>query len=195
MQDIKPIETVYNGYRFRSRLEARWAVFFDSLGISYEYEPEGLVLSDGSRYLPDFYLPQFFCYLEVKRKGLTDEERMTAGMKISDGERSGTWAGIIVFGDPKDHEAYIFCQEYNNSSGGSYRNKVAFDIDVHTRKPILIAEGDSRDRVFLDSFGNQHQIPMLTGAWRTARTAFALDAETRARQARFEYGATPIRKG
>ena len=38
--DIKPIETVYNGYRFRSRLEARWAVFFDAAGIEYEYEPE-----------------------------------------------------------------------------------------------------------------------------------------------------------
>lgn len=25
---IKPIETIYNGYHFRSRLEARWAVFF-----------------------------------------------------------------------------------------------------------------------------------------------------------------------
>ena len=39
--DIKPIETYYNGYRFRSRLEARWAVFFDALGVPYEYEPEG----------------------------------------------------------------------------------------------------------------------------------------------------------
>lgn len=25
MTDLKPIETVYDGYRFRSRLEARWA--------------------------------------------------------------------------------------------------------------------------------------------------------------------------
>lgn len=25
---IKPIETKYDGYLFRSRLEARWAVFF-----------------------------------------------------------------------------------------------------------------------------------------------------------------------
>lgn len=33
---IKPIETKYKGYRFRSRLEARWAVFFDALGISWE---------------------------------------------------------------------------------------------------------------------------------------------------------------
>ena len=39
---IKAIETVYKGYRFRSRLEARWAVFFDALGIHYRYELEGL---------------------------------------------------------------------------------------------------------------------------------------------------------
>lgn len=58
MPDIRPIETEYNGYRFRSRIEARWAVFFDALGISYQYEPEGFELPDGSRYLPDFYLPQ-----------------------------------------------------------------------------------------------------------------------------------------
>lgn len=38
---IKAKETRYNGYRFRSRLEARWAVFFDTLGIKYEYEKEG----------------------------------------------------------------------------------------------------------------------------------------------------------
>ena len=56
MADIKPIETIYNGYRFRSRLEARWAVFFDAAGIEYEYEPQGYRLSDGSTYLPDFYL-------------------------------------------------------------------------------------------------------------------------------------------
>lgn len=28
---VKAIDTVYKGYRFRSRLEARWAVFFDAL--------------------------------------------------------------------------------------------------------------------------------------------------------------------
>ena len=32
---IKAIETRYNGYRFRSRTEARWAVFFDAFGIRY----------------------------------------------------------------------------------------------------------------------------------------------------------------
>lgn len=51
---MKPIETAYNGYRFRSRLEARWAVFFDALGVDYEYEPEGFDLGNGVYYLPDF---------------------------------------------------------------------------------------------------------------------------------------------
>ena len=55
--EIKAIETIYNGRRYRSRLEARWAVFFDSLGIRFEYEPEGFVLSNGMAYLPDFFLP------------------------------------------------------------------------------------------------------------------------------------------
>jgi len=53
---IKPIETEYNGYKFRSRLEARWAVFFDRAGIVYDYEPEGFDLGDGVYYLPDFKL-------------------------------------------------------------------------------------------------------------------------------------------
>lgn len=51
---IQAIETVYKGYRFRSRLEARWAVFFDALKLEWEYEPEGFELGKGIRYLPDF---------------------------------------------------------------------------------------------------------------------------------------------
>lgn len=64
--DIKPIETVYAGCHFRSRLEARWAVFFDTLGVQWEYEPQGYELSSGSRYLPDFYLPGTDQWVEVK---------------------------------------------------------------------------------------------------------------------------------
>lgn len=76
MTDIRAIETIYKGYRFRSRLEARWAVFFDALGVEYEYEPEGFELGDGMRYLPDFRLKcygtrglggtPFDLYVEVK---------------------------------------------------------------------------------------------------------------------------------
>ncbi len=63
---MKPIQTSYKGCKFRSRLEARWAVFFDSLGIIWEYEKEGFVLSTGDTYLPDFWLPQLDCFFEVK---------------------------------------------------------------------------------------------------------------------------------
>lgn len=65
MRGIKPIETYYNGYRFRSRLEARWAVFFDSMGIRYKYEKEGFSLPSGP-YLPDFWLPDWEIWFEVK---------------------------------------------------------------------------------------------------------------------------------
>ena len=52
--NLRAIETRYRGFRFRSRLEARWAVFFDAIGAAWEYEPEGFQLHDGQWYLPDF---------------------------------------------------------------------------------------------------------------------------------------------
>lgn len=52
---IPAIETRYAGCHFRSRIEARWAVFFDHLGIGWEYEPQGFDLDSGP-YLPDFLL-------------------------------------------------------------------------------------------------------------------------------------------
>jgi hypothetical protein len=50
---VQAIETHYAGCRFRSRLEARVAVFLDNLHIRWEYEPQGYELPSG-RYLPDF---------------------------------------------------------------------------------------------------------------------------------------------
>ena len=77
MSQIKAIETFYKGYHFRSRLEARWAVFFETLGIPWKYEVEGyereLPYGSGpkiTRYLPDFFLPKRWgdggVYVEVK---------------------------------------------------------------------------------------------------------------------------------
>jgi hypothetical protein len=45
------ISTWYNGTHFRSRLEARWAAFFDRAEWRWTYEPDEL---DG--YIPDFKL-------------------------------------------------------------------------------------------------------------------------------------------
>jgi hypothetical protein len=101
--NIKPIETLYKGYRFRSRLEARWAVFFDVLGIKWEYEKEGYDLGEVGWYLPDFWLPQLYdrvlnagMWVEVKALEPTPEEtvkveELTAGTRHS---------SIIVWGMP-----------------------------------------------------------------------------------------------
>lgn len=80
---LKAIETYYKGYRFRSRLEARWAVFFDSLKIKWQYEPEGLILSDGTYYLPDFYLPESDSFFEVKGL-MTDKDAHKIEQLIED---------------------------------------------------------------------------------------------------------------
>jgi hypothetical protein len=62
---IKAIETTYGGCRFRSRLEARWAVLLDHLKIEWQYEAQGYEFN-GRHYLPDFYLPLSKVHLEVK---------------------------------------------------------------------------------------------------------------------------------
>lgn len=70
---IKAIETLYKGYCFRSRLESRWAVFMDRLGIKWEYEPEGYQTKYGL-YLPDFFLPELECFAEVKPSSFTVDQ-------------------------------------------------------------------------------------------------------------------------
>jgi hypothetical protein len=61
----KAIETTYNGILFRSRTEARIALLFDLMKIEWSYEPEGFDIN-GRWYLPDFYLPLYDAFWEVK---------------------------------------------------------------------------------------------------------------------------------
>lgn len=67
---MNPIRTNYGGCRFRSRIEARWAVFFDHLDLKWEYESQGFIVGRPFRrprpYLPDFYLPELGLYMEIK---------------------------------------------------------------------------------------------------------------------------------
>ena len=58
---IAAIPTLYRGRMYRSRLEARWAAFFDRLGWTYEYEPFDL-----GKWSPDFLLPGLNLMVEVK---------------------------------------------------------------------------------------------------------------------------------
>ena len=54
MTTLNPLETRYDGCLFRSRREARWAVFFNTASIPWEYEEQGYDLGDAGWYLPDF---------------------------------------------------------------------------------------------------------------------------------------------
>lgn len=65
-KQIKSISTIYNGVSFRSKLEAKWAEFFDSIGMNWISEVEGYRFSDGTKYLPDFWLQDCRTYFEVK---------------------------------------------------------------------------------------------------------------------------------
>lgn len=194
MPMIQAIETEYKGYRFRSRLEARWAVFFDAMGIEWEYEPEGIVLYDGTYYLPDFFLCDFNCYFEVKRKSIrgTSEEN-EAISKIQTGKDCDSWAGIIAFGDPMEDDLQIFCQETDDGGGGGYDAPVTIGLHPIYHKPYLLAYMDRRERSFLTSLGDGEDLPMVTTEYGKYKYEDFVDASVmrsrkKARQARFEHG-------
>jgi hypothetical protein len=65
---VRAIPTVYDGELYRSRLEIRWKIFFESLGIESSYEPEKFSLVSGG-YIPDLWLPQNQIFVEIKSHG------------------------------------------------------------------------------------------------------------------------------
>ena len=73
---MRVLQTVYDGYHFRSRLEVRWAVF-NVLTLPYENEREGFDL-DGLWYLPDFRLPAQDCWVEIEGQLLPAHEHEKA---------------------------------------------------------------------------------------------------------------------
>jgi hypothetical protein len=72
---IQAIPTEYNGTKYRSRTEARWAVFFDISRIPVRYEAEGFQTESGW-YLPDFELTGATrkTFFEVKPERPADHE-------------------------------------------------------------------------------------------------------------------------
>lgn len=139
-QEVVSKETIYNGYRFRSRLEARWAVFFDKLKVPYQYEPDTFHCTDGSQYTPDFFLPKAYLrsneskglYLEVKHEGWNEggypgEHREYIG-RISTALSS---KNLVMFcGEPADAIRYQptegneqLCPSWDNYMGLVYCEK------------------------------------------------------------------------
>jgi hypothetical protein len=178
MSEIKAIETYYDGRLFRSRLEARWAVFFKTLVVEYEYEPEGFFLDNGLKYLPDFRVQcfglrgrrdaePFDLYIEVK--GLMDEESYAKIILFSKHHPI-----LIVNKIPEPHCSF----DWNSLSAGNGMNGFSIypfnysTIDgdyfgaypaAHDGKFYLM--GDSMDYIRNDD------VPNIEFAYTAARTA------------------------
>lgn len=100
MRFMKPIPTTYEGVQFRSRLEARWAVFFDELKIFFHYEPFEFN-RNGLSYTPDFVLHNFFflddlSIVEIKPKE-PNAEYIEYLKRVRDPEKKDLF---VFFGEP-----------------------------------------------------------------------------------------------
>ena len=187
MSDIKPIETEYNGYRFRSRLEARWAVFFDTLGIKYYYEHEGFDLGDAGWYLPDFWLPELKTWIEIKG----NPEEYKQALKKAEALANQTNYPVGVFeGLPGEFLGAIYIWNVSGSSaGGPNKFDGEFAI-VDTKDGVpgiwLLA---SRYREYYT--GWWERLPLHRSADRRDYFTFpstAAHAISAAKSARFEHG-------
>jgi hypothetical protein len=112
---IPAIEATYHGCRFRSRKEARWAVFMDHLGIPWEYEPQGYVV-DGVPYLPDFLVypgTDQAMWLEIKGEFPTNEElAKAAGLAEGTGIRTYLYFGPVEPPAPGLSDKIITWEDY-----------------------------------------------------------------------------------
>lgn len=86
------IETAYRNYLFRSRLEAKWAAFFDLCGWPWSYEP-----LDMNGWIPDFAIGEHPVLVEIK-PAFQDEHWTEAKTKIM---QSGCDQPVLLLGaDP-----------------------------------------------------------------------------------------------
>lgn len=168
MPEIKAIETRYKGYRFRSRLEARWAVYLDAMGIAWDYEPEGFDLGKNGYYLPDFYLPDANCWAEVKATIPTIPE-----VKRAEALSFMTQKPVIILdGMPKDRSYYF----------------VGVEVPVGNGNPWGHPGIDASD-LFMCYYKETGRFYIATGGCATSEGFDeVLDGIYAARSARFEHG-------
>lgn len=109
LTQIKPIQTEYKGYRFRSRLEARWSVFFDALPMKWEYEKDGYSIC-GIPYLPDFWLETVHMWAEIKPDHFQGTPR-----KLVDGLVELTGFPVLMLSGVPENKPYPVIDREGNS--------------------------------------------------------------------------------
>ena len=184
---MKPIETEYKGYRFRSRLEARWAIFFDACGVDWEYEPEGYDLGDGLYYLPDFLLHGVDgrdgddLYVEVKGQ-MTDLDALKINRFAEQGGKV-----LVVGWLPEGDDAQDISEDISDRAYSCGREGWPYEFNFETIDGDHFAAhpGINKDGRF-ELFGDDSSY-LCEQDDRATEKAYRL-----ARQARFEYGQTPV---
>lgn len=185
---IKPIETYYNNYKFRSRLEARWACFFDAAKIKYEYEYAGWNLH-GTYYLPDFWLPELDCWVEAKGTDLTFDP--IAYKKLATLTTQENWLGLALIGTP-DHLQH----EHYGYYGGMYIGRTSFAACLICGKIGLLTIPHKESfkigqRLLLPPYLYRLRCNCrneVTFPFTSTNSKVLDDAFVKARQARFEFG-------
>ncbi len=178
---LKAIPTHFAGNYFRSRLEARWATFYQELGIVYEYEREGYDL-DGVPYLPDFWLPKQDCFVEIKGETPSKEEEDKATrLSVASGKNVYIfWGQIPVLGMPP-----IRCDDDNDSSWAYFPNRSIDYQYVWCECPVC-------DRLEVTYQGRTDRLHCNHGSHiehnANANAMNLIVAYFNAREARFEYG-------
>lgn len=194
---LQAIQTHYNGYRFRSRLEARWAVFFDTAGIEYQYEPQGFTLCNGKQYLPDFFLPRYDCWVEVK--GAIDRKAVETTLHaVLSGLSQVILLGDIPYVDDASgvptHNGYYLVDSDNGPRGICH---VSMSLDKDDRwgfdfgaPPIhFIYETGDFDCCSEKCYGRCDGMPIIDKYFTNDTLSYSLkNAYQKARQARFEHG-------
>lgn len=127
---VGAIETIVGDYHCRSRLEARWIVFFLSLQFDFQYEPEGFELPSG-RYLPDFYFPTIRMFGEVKPIDFTEQERIKC-TELADASN----CPVLLLIGPPGYKTYLAIHAVDLGDGPVERFETDYtlDIDAHARR-------------------------------------------------------------
>lgn len=133
-------ETFYKGYKFRSRLEARWAVFFDECGVWWEYEPERFDLPENVSYLPDFLLHNVAGKAGWKDGNLWVEVKGTAGSSFSGEDEtridlfSGTGDSLFFYPGGTGQEWREYRTPLLMVSSLPFLRKPTYDWEDHPRR-------------------------------------------------------------
>jgi hypothetical protein len=90
---IAAIPTEYRGRQYRSRLEARWAAFFDLCSWDYEYEPIDLGI-----WSPDFLIHGARLPLLVEVKPISRYDRQVTAKMEKGAERYGEACELVLLG-------------------------------------------------------------------------------------------------